>query len=299
MVPYKQIGIAGIRLELQTEIPLERSESFREFEIYEESLEMIQYTVTFKSTDQLPEIHGAAVYKNFRFQIYQLEDGSYCRLFFDESEEHKAYAVTFFKSAEKQIAVFYLKEKEECLNSIQKAFLYIGWEWILKNEKMLILHASYLKTAFGGLAFSGPSGIGKSTQADLWCRYGDAQMLNGDKIILRREGNVWKGYGSPYAGSSQCYVNDSCRLTRLVFLKQGKECSLRRLNTAESFRRIYSGLTVNYWDRTYVEAMCDLAQRLAEEIPAYEFCCTPEEKAVAYLKEKMISGGEDVTNRKS
>ena len=52
---------------------------------------------------------------------------------------------------------------------------------ILADAGMLVLHSAYIVTRQGeGILFSGPSGIGKSTQAALWQRYGAAQTVNGD-----------------------------------------------------------------------------------------------------------------------
>ena len=105
----------------------------------------------------------------------------------------------------------------------------------------MILHASFVSTRYGGLLFSGVSGIGKSTQADLWQRYEGAELLNGDRTVLRRMDGVWTAFGSPYAGSSNCFVNESRPVRAIVLLSQGSACSLRRLSPAAAFRGLYAG----------------------------------------------------------
>lgn len=294
MVPSKSFCIGKICVELQTEKELKPSQSFQEFAWKKQPAGEAGYRAVYKSTVRLPEETGSCVYENFRFRVCQQEDGSYCRIFLDEFDEQKPYAVSFFKKEEKEIQVIYLKEKEHYFEDVQNVFFYIAWEWILMNENRLLLHASYIDSRFDGLAFSGPSGIGKTTQARLWCTAGEGRMLNGDKLILNKEHGRWIGYGSPYAGSSACYVNDACPLKCLLFLKQGAECQLEPLSTAESFRRIYAELTVNYWDRQYVEKICDLAQQLSEDVPAYEFTCTPTKEAVDFLKDYLQKGENDV-----
>ena len=53
---------------------------------------------------------------------------------------------------------------------------------ILADAGMLVLHSSYIVTRQEqGILFSGPSGIGKSTQAALWQRYAGAEIVNGDR----------------------------------------------------------------------------------------------------------------------
>ena len=51
---------------------------------------------------------------------------------------------------------------------------------IFADAGMLVLHSAYIVTRTGeGILFSGPSGIGKSTQAALWERFAGARTING------------------------------------------------------------------------------------------------------------------------
>lgn len=149
----------------------------------------------------------------------------------------------------------------------------------------MILHASFVSTRYGGLLFSGVSGIGKSTQADLWQRYEGAELLNGDRTVLRRIDGVWTAFGSPYAGSSNCFVNESRPVRAIVLLSQGSACSLRRLSPAAAFRGLYAGMTVNLWDDRYVARVCDLLAAL--DVPVYALTCTPDRAAVDCLKAEL------------
>lgn len=72
---------------------------------------------------------------------------------------------------------------------------------ILADAGMLVLHSAYIVTRQGeGILFSGPSGIGKSTQAALWQRYGAAQTVNGDRALVRPDTGTVSGV--MYAGTS-------------------------------------------------------------------------------------------------
>ena len=83
---------------------------------------------------------------------------------------------------------------------------------ILADAGMLVLHSAYIVTRRGeGILFSGPSGIGKSTQAALWQRYGAAQTVNGDRALVRPDTGTVSGV--MYAGTSGI-----CRiLARIVY----------------------------------------------------------------------------------
>lgn len=283
--------IAGIPIRLKTEYLMKMSGSFEDFAAESDLPIFSGYCAEFQEVQSLDIPSENPVYEEWRTSVHKADNDTWCRVFREYRDEKEAYAVAEYDWDNKVIQIKYLPKGKLQFDDVQKAFQHVAWEKILMNEGKMMLHASYVCTEFGGIAFSGISGIGKTTQAELWCKYGQGKMLNGDKIILEKKQGEWIGYGSPYAGSSKCYVNDSCKLYSLFFLKQGKTCSLRKLSVSESFKQIYSGLTLNRWDRDYVNRACDLAQQLAVDVPAYEFTCTPDEDAVYFLREKL-QGGE-------
>ena len=78
--------------------------------------------------------------------------------------------------------------------------------WNKTND--LCMHA-LIETAYGGILFSGVSGAGKTTQAELWMQWEQARQINGDRpILVSKVIREWLGCGSPYAGSSECYINE-------------------------------------------------------------------------------------------
>lgn len=187
----------------------------------------------------------------------------------------------------------YLEKGKRCVSEMSNSFFHLGIESIMLEKQRLFLHAACVATPLGGILFSGPSGIGKSTQAELWCRYRSGRLINGDRTIISQEDDTYYGWGSPYAGSSRCYVNEKATITAIVMLKQAGLNSIRRLEPGEAFRKIYSGLTVSSWDKNGVEKTCDLALQMAMRIPVYEFACTPDKYAVEYL-EKALQGVSDL-----
>ena len=286
MNDYK-VSIAGIEIRLSMTHEVEISNAFQTFMVNEFIIDSGPYRVTFKESEKLEIPATNVFYEEARTLIYRTEDGGFFRVFRDTNINEEIYAFNRCDFEKRQIEVIYLKSAAEHFRNMRAVFNHISWENILLHENKLMLHASYVETPFGGIAFSGPSGIGKSTQGNLWFAHGKGRLINGDKLVLSKE-TEWNGYGSPYAGSSGCYVNDFCKLRTLMFLAQGESCSLRKLDVAESFKRIYAGLTLNRWDADSVEKACNLAYQLAKDIPAYEFVCTPDKKAVEFLIEKLF-----------
>lgn len=280
------LSIAGIGIRVETEKPLIQEESFRPFLVPEQDP---QFTAVFRRVEQLPEIPERVLYEGSCFRVHPDGRGGYVRSFFDAPRDFTPYALAEYDYPHGKIRVNYLEKGEKCVSETSNSFFHLGLEAMMLEKQRLILHASCVRTPMGGILFSGPSGIGKSTQAKLWCAHRGGELINGDRTILSRDGDSWLGWGSPYAGSSRCYVNDCVNVRCVVMLKQTKSNGIRRLGPGEAFRKIFSGLTVYSWDRTYTEAACDLALQLVRQVPVYELGCTADASAVEFL-EKYCMG---------
>ena len=99
-----------------------------------------------------------------------------------------------------------------------------------------------------------------------------------------KENENWKAYGSPYAGSSDYYVNKSTNVKAIIVLEQSKTCSIERLKNSRAFLKLYSGMIVNTWRPDFVERVVDLTKDLIEQVPVYLLKCTPDYEAVKMLK---------------
>lgn len=250
----------------------------------------ITYQCAFQCVEQLPELKGQVVEKNIEYQIIQNESGEY-RQFIDHFSGDRPYSVTSCDWENRRIHVAYLPEVGERFSDTRLAFFHLGWEKILLREGRMLLHASCIDTSYGGLLFSGPSGRGKSTQADLWCRYAKAVQINGDRPVLRKEQDGWSAWGSPYAGSSGYHVDQSCRIRAVFVLEQSRKNHAERLELSAAFGALYREMIVNSWDAAYVSGLSALIGEFVKEIPVYRLWCTADESAVDYVR-KMLEKGE-------
>ena len=244
-------------------------------------------TAVIKGTDVLPPHPQEVLLEENCYRVYPDGRGGFIRGFYDIHSPLEDYARETVSEDGRDIAVRYLPSGASILKDLDNVFFHIGIEGLMIRDRKLCLHASLVRTALGGILFSGPSGIGKSTQADLWCRLEHAELLNGDRPIVGQKDGTWYGWGSPYAGSSRCYVNEGCPVSAVVMLEQASSSAAERLPLAQAFRKIYSGLTVNSWDSFFSVTAFDLAVKLAEEVPVYRLSCTPDETAVKVLKDRL------------
>ena len=155
---------------------------------------------------------------------------------------------------------------------------------ILADAGMLVLHSSYIVTRQGqGILFSGPSGIGKSTQAALWQRYAGAEIVNGDRALVRPDTGTVSGVF--YAGTSGISRNVTAPLQAVALLEQGSENRITALRPQEAFARLLSQCAYYQRDAASAARMTELAALLVTNVPVRQLTCRADGDAVRTLEE--------------
>lgn len=278
------LTLAGMTICMETDQQLKVSAEFAPFLTETDSPD---FRAFFRRVEELPPIPEAVIHADNCYRVHPDGRGGYLRSFFDAPRDMTPYALARYDYARREVRVEYLEKGARCVSEMHNSFFHLGLESLLIAADRLCLHASCVQTALGGILFSGRSGIGKSTQSELWCQNRGAKLINGDRPILSKTAEGWIAWGSPYAGSSRCHINERCPVSAIVMLRQEKSCSLRRLDQPEAFRAIWSGLTMNSWNEEIVERAVELALELIRTVPVYEFGCTPDIRAVEYLEEAL------------
>lgn len=194
----------------------------------------------------------------------------------------------WMESDENSVICYYLEDSVKYFPTERQVFYVVCLEHLLNLHHGFILHSSFIRWREKGILFTAPSGTGKSTQADLWKKYEQADILNGDRSALRLVNGVWRAYGLPFAGSSDIYRNESCPVRAIVVLRQAKENKLEQLRGGMAFRLLYQQLTVHPWDEAFVKRLLDDLQSLVEQIPVYRLSCLPDQGAVEVLKQELL-----------
>ena len=171
---------------------------------------------------------------------------------------------------------------------------YLEMERVLHQRGQTVLHASWVMREGMALLFSGYSGVGKSTQAELWHRFRGARIINGDKVGIAFPNGRVTAVGMPFAGSSKYYEDASAPVRAIVMLEHAPTDTIRRLSTQEAVRLLARQMPCQRWCASDVAAVLDYAGQIAAEIPVYLLCCTKEESAVALL-ERTLEGEADGT----
>ena len=243
--------------------------------------------VEFIEIDKPIEIKGKKVFQNI-IDVYKSKQGFIHALLSEPKGEPYAWLIPKNKF---YYEVKYLKDKKQYLEYSRNILRAINIEQILNKKYAFILHSSFIKYNSKAILFSAPSGTGKSTQADLWNKYENAEIINGDRAGIRKIDNQWMAYGLPYAGSSRIFKNKSAKISNIIILKQGKQNKLKKLSPREAFIKIYSETTIHTWDSEFQENIINMITDLVQEIPVYLYECLPDKSAVDFLK-STIEGDE-------
>ena len=160
---------------------------------------------------------------------------------------------------------------------------YIDLSGILTGLGRLPLHCSFVAYGDEALLFCGPSGIGKSTQADLWKVHAGAEILNGDRAAVYREGETLLAASLPVAGTSGICVNKTLPVKAFVILSQSGVNTCARLYPLSAFSALMSNAAFEKYSREQLDRVSGMCSRLAEEAPVFSLACTPDERAVTAL----------------
>lgn len=148
----------------------------------------------------------------------------------------------------------------------------------------VFLHASYIVHKGKAILFTAPKQTGKSTQADLWAQYRGAEVINGDRALIRPVGEIWHAFGSPYCGTSRICKNVTAPLQAIVLLSQAPKNEARAASAREALAALLDGSSYEPWDPNQVAQVMDLFQHLISAVPFYKLACTPDVQAVEALE---------------
>jgi hypothetical protein len=154
----------------------------------------------------------------------------------------------------------------------------------------IVLHASCIDYQGRGIAFTAPSGTGKSTHVMLWEKYKkDTKVINDDAPIIRIINGKPFVYGSPWSGSNYKFMNMCAPLTSIVLLEQSTENSIRPLGISEAVILIMPRVLLPYHDNKMMEMAVTTFEQVISTVPVYNLKCRPDAEAVEKAYQCIMS----------
>ena len=133
----------------------------------------------------------------------------------------------------------------------------------------------------------GPSGIGKTTQAERWAQFRGSSIINGDVGFVQRTGQGYTAWGSPWHGSSPYCLNASVPVKALVVLKQAPENKLRELTGFEKVTEVSGSVFYPTWLEDGMELCTDTLNHLLTDLPVYRLDNRADRESVEILAKEL------------
>ncbi len=153
-----------------------------------------------------------------------------------------------------------------------------------------VLHSAAASYRGQAMLFSAPSETGKSTHTSLWKKYytDDVVLFNDDTPIIIQDDEGLLACGTPWSGKTEINENMHFPLKAIVFLKQGKENSIRSLSTFETVVRLLNETKKPVFPELMDKHM-EIIENIVKKTPIYELTCNISKEAVDLVKNTVFS----------
>ena len=153
---------------------------------------------------------------------------------------------------------------------------------ILPKNKGLLLHACGILNKKKGYLFVAKAGGGKSTLAKLALKNGFI-ILNDDRIILRKDKDLFRIYGSPWHGEVKSTENKSLPIKEIFFLRKAKSCYLKPINKLEALEELLKNSFFLPINNDIIKKRFNLCVALVENLRCFKLYFRPEKSIWSLL----------------
>ncbi len=192
-------------------------------------------------------------------------------------------------SADRKTVTSDLTLKERYESHFLAFFLRAAYGMAAVNHQTIKIHASVMEKEGKALVFMGKSGTGKSTHSQNWQKFvPNTQLLNDDEPIIRmlKDRSV-RVYGSPWSGSTPCYLNASAKVAAFVRLYQSSKNKLTSLRGIDAFTSLYQSVAILRSDKENRDIVMTTVNDILEEVPIYRLDNRPDREAVSLTETLM------------
>lgn len=290
----KNYRIAGIIISLETPFDFKEDMKYKKFSVNLTDRSRIDYSVSWEAA-KLPILQTEAYMEISDKRYYETETDWIEECW--EGAGKVPFRWLYMQKLRKDMkntqywTCRYRADKEQVFKYTSILFHNIGFPIMLDEKKVLLFHCSFIRKGRAGILFSGPSGMGKSTQARLWEKYENAEVLNGDRAAIRKSEGRWKAFGLPYAGSSDIFKNESARVGAVIVLRQSKGNQVEKLSPGKAYCAVWSELFQSNASSILQRTVAETAEQFIREVPVYQLSCQPNKEAVECLKNFLTEEG--------
>lgn len=173
----------------------------------------------------------------------------------------------------------------EVRNIISPLFQMLA-ECKLLQKGYVALHAAAVELNGIAYAFTGPSGIGKSSRAERWCRLLSAEWISGDRPAI--DPYKQSAYGVPWDGKEQIHRNVNYPIGAILKVKRSEETQLIEMTMQEKIKLLCEQCFLPMWDTELLSTALQSIRCLAERVPIYELACDITDESTYRSYEEIV-----------
>ena len=122
------------------------------------------------------------------------------------------------------------------------------------------------------------------TLAGLWDQESAALVLSDDRTIVRRNGNDFYIYGTPWHGEARFGMSRWVKLEKMFFLQHSQVNEIRKLNDVVSVQNLLTSSFPPFWDSRGMQFTLDFFSEIAAAVPSYQLQFKPDRSAIDLIK---------------
>ena len=162
------------------------------------------------------------------------------------------------------------------------------------HEGIISLHSACVEKDGYAVAFTGESGLGKSTRAKAWVDHLGAEWISGDRPAVRLEKEGSTACGVPWDGKEQIFRNVERPLKAILEVRRSPANYVRKLTADQARRLLMQQTFVPMWDTdTAVLAMANV-RKLIRQTPVYRVFCGPDGDAAKEIYDILFHHPEKI-----
>jgi hypothetical protein len=222
------------------------------------------------------------------WQLYRVEDGYRFRLA-GPSSDWQPYKLARFDDDFTRGEIICSREHysaAEPLYPLDYPLDEVMFVHLLAKRRGVELHSCGLideKTGKGYL-FVGHSGAGKTTTARLWEECANVRILSDDRIVVRRLGEEFFMYGTPWHGEAEMAHPGKARLDHIFILGRGPENKLVPVGQAEAAAELFARCFTPFHSAEGLDFTLGFLSELIDGVACCELQFMPDESAVDFVR---------------
>ena len=160
----------------------------------------------------------------------------------------------------------------------------------LARGKGIVIHGCGVKHNDRGLLFVGESGAGKTTTAKMWSRQDGVEILSDDRTIVRKKGDHFVMYGTPWHGEGKFGSPHSAKLDQIFFIKHGTHHSTEDISNVVAVTQFLKSSFPPFWDAEGMDFSIAFLNELAAKVSCQELIFKPDRSVIEFIQKAKGTG---------